>query len=297
MSTAGVKIHRPPLTVMSQTQAQAQGIALVSVLWVVALLAIVATGLTASVRSESRIVSNTTELLQAQYAVEGGVELAAMNLMYPQAVRWPADGSVRELYIGAARVRIATTDITGKIDINHAPAELLRGLLVQTNVEDDQIDMLVGAILDWRDSDDFRHLSGAEDSDYRLARLPYGAKDGRFDSVDELRLVLGMTEEIYASIESSLTIYSGQVGVNPLHASGQVSAALSGLDNLKTASGGTSFVVQVEARIGETTLSQVEATINITYSGIGRPYRILQWRQPMKRLFPDNAVNEFQDMI
>ena len=293
MSTAEDKKKRQHLTAKSQVQ----GIALVSVLWVVALLAIVATGLTTSVRSESRIVGNTMELLQAQYAVEGGVELAAMNLMYPQTVRWPADGSVRELYIGAIRVRIATTDITGRIDINYAPAELLRGLLLQTSIEDEQVDMLVDAILDWRDSDDFRHLSGAEDSDYRLARLPYGAKDGPFDSVDELRLVLGMTEEIYSSIESSLTIYSGQVGVNPLHASSQVSAALSGLDNLKTASGGTSFVVQVEARIGETTVSQVEATINITYSGIGRPYRILQWRQPMKRLFPDNAVDEFQDMI
>ncbi len=85
------------------------GIALVSVLWVVTLLAIVATGLSSHVRTETRMVGNTIGLLQAQYAVEGGVELAALNLMYPQTARWPVDGSIREVNIGDARVRIASS--------------------------------------------------------------------------------------------------------------------------------------------------------------------------------------------
>ena len=273
------------------------GIALVSVLWVVTLLAIVATGLSSHVRTETRMVGNTIGLLQAQYAVEGGVELAALNLMYPQTARWPVDGSIREVTIGDARVRIATSDITGKIDINFAPTELLRGLFLQAGVETDEVDMLVDAILDWRDGDEFRRLNGAEDSEYRLAGLPYEAKDGPFASVDELRLVLGMNEEIFSNVESSLTVFSGQSGVNPMHASAQVRAAVADLVGLKTAGNGTSFVVQVEARIGTTVVSQAEAIISITYSGIGRPYKILQWRQPAARLFPDNVGEDSQEMI
>jgi general secretion pathway protein K len=269
------------------TRQNSRGIALVSVLWIVALLSVVAAGLSASVRSESRIVGNTRLLLQAQYAVEGGVELAAMNLMYPQSVRWPADGSIRDLNIGDTRVRIATLDETSKIDINHAPPDLLRNLFLHAGADANQADLLVDAILDWRDSDDFQRLNGAEDSDYRIAGLPYGTKDAPFDSVDELRLVLGMTNDLFADVESSLTVFSGQSGVNLLHASPQVAAAAAGLEDLQHNSGGATYTIRVEAHVGDSIVSQAEATINITYSGLGRPYRILQWRQPAARLFPD----------
>lgn len=274
-----------------------RGIALVSVLWIVALLTVVATGLSASVRSESRVVANTVQVLEARLAVDSGVELAAMNLMYPQSVRWPADGSIRDLNIGDARVRIATRDETGKIDINYAPANLIHSLLDHAGVEADIADGLTDAILDWRDSDDFQRLNGAEDVDYRLAGLPYGAKDRFFDSVDELRLVLGMSEKIYAAIEPSLTVFSGQSGVNVRRASAQVVAALAGLEDLKISSAGTTFTVQVEAQVGESIVSQAEATINITYNGLGRPYQVLQWRRPARRLLPPPppAVDEHQE--
>jgi general secretion pathway protein K len=275
---------------------RSDGIALVSVLWIVALLSIVATGLSATVRSESRIVANTRQILQAQYAVESGVELAALNLMYPESVRWPEDGSIRETSIGNARVRIATWNVTGRIDINLAPMPLIRNLLLQAGVEPESADMLADAILDWRDRDDFRQLNGAEDADYRIAGVPWGAKDAPFDSIDELRLVLGMNDEIFAAIEDSITVFSGQSGVNLQHASAQVAAALAGLEHLQTTAGGTVFAIQVEARIGDTIVSQAEATINITYSGLGKPFQVLQWRVPQRRLFADVAVAELQEV-
>jgi general secretion pathway protein K len=46
---------------------------------------------------------------------------------------------------------------------------------------------LVDAILDWRDEDDLHLVNGAEDPDYKAAGLPYGAKDGPFDSLEELQ--------------------------------------------------------------------------------------------------------------
>lgn len=272
------------------------GIALISVLWIVALLSVVATGLSASVRTETRIVANTERMLRAQFAVESGVELAAMNLMYPEAVRWPADGSVRELAVADAQLRIATWNVTGKIDLNLAPMPLLRSLILQAGVDATTADYLSDAILDWRDSDDFRHLNGAEDTEYRIAGLPYGAKDAPFDSIDELRMVLGMTDEIYTAIEESITTFSGQSGVNLQHASAQVVAAMAGLENLQSTAGGTTYTVQVEARVDSTIVSQAEATITVTYSGIGRPYQVMQWRTPHERLFPDILLDEFEEV-
>lgn len=268
---------------------------MVSVLWIVALLSIVATGLSASVRTESRAVANAQLVLQAQYAVESGVELAAMNLMYPQSVRWPADGSIRSIDIGDARVRIATSHVTGKVDINAAPMVLVRSLLFQTGIDANSADLLADAILDWRDRDDFRRLNGAEDTDYRIAGLSYGAKDAPFNSVDELRLVLGMTDRIFTAIEPSVTVFSGQSGVNLQHASAQVAAAMAGLENLEISAGGSAFAVQVEARIGERIVSQAEVTINVTYSGIGRPYQIMQWRTPSARFFPEVADTDLEE--
>lgn len=273
------------------------GIALVSVLWIVALLSIVATGLSASVRSETRLVTNTEKVLRAQFAVESGVELAALNLMYPQSVRWPEDGSIREVAVGDAQVRIATWNVTGKIDINAAPMPLLRNLLIQAGVDMESAALLSDAILDWRDRDDFRHLNGAEDTDYRIAGMAWGAKDAPFESIEELRLVLGMTDQIYAAIEDSVTVFSGQSGVNLQHASAQVVAALAGLENLQITSGGTAYTVQVEARIDDTIVSQAEATINVTYSGLGKPYKVLQWRTPQRRLFPERQIVEFEEVL
>jgi len=274
---------------------RSRGIALVSVLWVIALLTIVASGLSASVRSELRVVSNTAASMQARYAAESGVELAAMNLMYPQSVRWPADGSVRELDIGTAKLRIATWDETGKVDLNHAPANLLASLFINAGVDAGQADLLVDAILDWRDDDDFRRLNGAEDSDYRVAGLDHESRDAPFETVDELRFVLGMTEELYAVIEPALTVYSGRSGVNASVASQQVSQAASGVQDIEAVTSGTTYTIQVEARVDNTIVSQVEATIDVTYNGIGRPFSVLHWRQPGDRMFPDPVDDPFQE--
>ena len=273
-----------------------RGIALVSVLWILALLTVVVSGLAANVRTETRAVGSMVELMQAQHAAEGGIELAAMNLMYPQAVRWVPDGSVRELDFGDARLRIAIRDETARIDLNHASMPLLLNLLVQAGTDVGVAERIVDAILDWRDGDDFRRLNGAEESDYRLAGLGYGPKNGAFESVDELRLVLGVDAEVFAAVQPALTVFSGQSGVNTTYASPQVVQAMAGLGNQESGIRGTTYTVQVEASIDERIYSQAEATINITYTGIGRPYDVLQWRQPRERLLAEAVQPEGEEL-
>jgi general secretion pathway protein K len=85
---------------------------------------------------------------------------------------------------------------------------------------------LVDAIADWRDADSNRRLKGAEAPEYTAAGLSYGPANALFQSTEELKLVLGMTPEIFARIAPLITVYSGQPGINEQIATREVLRAL-----------------------------------------------------------------------
>ena len=103
-----------------------------------------------------------------------------------------------------------------------------RPLLV-LGVAEDEAAALADRILDWRDPDDLAGLNGAEDPDYAAAGLPYGAKDGPFSSVEELRQVLGVTPDLYARLAPELTVDSGAQQIDQQFASAAVLAAVQGV--------------------------------------------------------------------
>lgn len=273
---------------------RSQGIALVSVLWLLVLLTTIAVALTTTVRSEIRAVGNAVEMTRARYAAQAGVELGVLNLLVPQVQRHPTDGSVRELAVGDIELQIATRDEAGKIDLNHAGAEVLIALMVQAGVEMNRASAVADAILDWRDADDMRRLNGAEDADYRVADRGYGAADSRFHSVDELQRVLGMEPDIFAAIEPALTVYSGLAGTNPDLATSQVANAISGLPAAQTSASGLSFTIYVEAATAEGIKSRVAATVALVPGNAGKPYQVLAWRQlqrsPFENQLPGDAL-------
>jgi general secretion pathway protein K len=87
-------------------------------------------------------------------------------------------------------------------------------LFTATGAEQAFAETLAARVLDWRDGDDFRHLGGAEDADYKAAGMPWTARDNRFSSIEELRYVLGMPPAMFRAISPYLTVYSGVGGVD-----------------------------------------------------------------------------------
>ena len=77
-------------------------------------------------------------------------------------------------------------DESAKIDLNSASREMLEALPGMT------IEM-AAAIIDWRDGDSEISESGAESEYYLRQPEPYRAKDGDFESVEELMLVRDFT--------------------------------------------------------------------------------------------------------
>jgi len=264
---------------------RSRGIALVGVLWLLVLLTAVTVALTTTVRGEIRAVGNTLQMTRAAYAAQGAVELGILNLLAPQAQRWPADGSTFETEFEGIQLRIATLDEAGKIDLNFAEFPLLDNLLVQSGVEPDRAAHIADAILDWRDTDDFRRVNGAEESDYRMAGRDYAVANAGFYSVDELQLVLGMDNEIYTKIRPALTVHSGLSGVNPRLATPQVAAAVEGIANAQTKASSVSYTIYVEARAADGIISKLAATVTLAPDGTGKPYQVLAWNPTPSEVF------------
>ena len=286
-----------------------RGIALIVVLWMLALLTIVIGSFAVLARTESlqsRFLFDTTA---ARYAAEAGLHRAVVELRNPDIeTRWVADGRPYTFMFGDAEVEVRITDESGLIDINAAPQavpELLINLFVTAGLDLQQAEMLTEAMQDWIDPDDERRVLGAEIDDYNSAGYPYGPANAPFTSIDELQQVIGMSWELFQAVEDSLTIHSGRAMVNAAFAPASVLATLPEMDlasaNLfieersqyhpadqmqlmlpdgtpvNQRGGGLTHTVQVRATLESGTWNEILATIRLGTDQRGRPFRIVRW--------------------
>jgi general secretion pathway protein K len=207
-----------------------RGIALISVLWITALLAVMAASFVSSSRTEARLARNQLENAKAQALADGGLQRAVLGLLQYEPERlWRADGRVYRLDLGEGDVQVTIRDEDGKIDINEGSPELLSGLFVALDLEPEAAATLAARIVDFRDDDSDPEPRGAEDPAYLAAGLAEGAADRPFVSEAELLRVLGMTEALYRRIKPHVTVHSGSDGVDPTRATKAVLGALPGI--------------------------------------------------------------------
>lgn len=204
------------------------GVALLSVLWVLVLLSLIALNISTTSRLELKLAANLIEAARARQTTDAGINWALWSLQQPNTANWLADGSQRTLELDDIAVRVAITDEHGKIDLNQGHPTLLQGLFVAVGVGQDEAVALADAILDWRDTDQLRRLYGAESEEYLAAGLP-GPGNRPFEQLEDLLDVLGMTPELYALVVPALTLYSQRPTINPLMAPRLVLLALPGI--------------------------------------------------------------------
>lgn len=217
-----------------------RGIALMLVLWVIALLIIIAVGLTADQRSETSLAANQIGAARFRALSDAAIGYAVYQLNAPvnllqdktevlESDLWVPDGSPRAWRFAGEDLSISVTDEGSLIDLNQASRELLSALLGALDLPAEEIDPLVDAVLDWRDPDDLHQLHGAEDPDYAAAGRSYGAKDGVFDSVEELQQVLGFDRALFTALAPALTVAGSASPANIDFAPPLVRAALEGI--------------------------------------------------------------------
>jgi general secretion pathway protein K len=208
-----------------------RGIALVLVIWVSVLLLVVGASFIVERRSETLVVRNSVSMARAEAIADAGVNRAVFEMyrIGNPTDGWKRDGTRYDWTFDGAAVKVEMRDESAKIDINAAADLLLRGLLVNAGVADDEAVKIVDAILDWRDADSLKRPNGAEEPEYRAAGLTYRPANAPFQAIEELQLVLGMRPEIYRRIAPLITVFSRQGGVNTQVASREVLLAIPGL--------------------------------------------------------------------
>ncbi len=199
-------MRRPPRAAAGQ-----RGVALVAVVWVVALLAVMGLDVLAIARQEDRMAQDLAVRARMAAAADAGLALGIHDLLAasgrPGRPPGHPEAPARELVFDGTRLLIRVEDEAGKIDLNEVQPALLGALFRALEVPGPAAELLAAAILDWRDEDDQPRPGGAEANEYRAAGLGVPPRDGGFRSVAELAHVMGMTPALLARAEPLLTVH------------------------------------------------------------------------------------------
>ena len=169
------------------------------------------------------------------------------------------DGQWKSEPYGEGGYQVRVSDESGKININQVDEIILRQTFTNLDFDPDFGDALADAILDWRDSDPLERLNGVE-SDYYLAQdIPYPAKDGPFDTIDELLLIRDVSQDLfYDTLNEVFTVYgNARTGnmANVQTANALVLRAIQGVD----AEAANELVRQRQDNCGEDSLDATTA--------------------------------------
>ncbi|HXV84463.1 MAG TPA: hypothetical protein VEG60_31830, partial [Candidatus Binatia bacterium] len=180
--------------------------ALLIVLWIFVFLLVVAFEFSSSVREEAAAAHRYADETQGYYMALAGFERGVYELLQQAAGRDALadhkradifDGSWQEEALGGGTFRVRWIDEGGKININRANEETLRRVFSNLGIEEPKKTILIDSIMDWRDADDLHRTSGAENEYYGSLTPPYTAKNGPFDTVEELLWVRGASTELF----------------------------------------------------------------------------------------------------
>jgi general secretion pathway protein K len=284
------------------------GVALVIVLWMLALLTVIANSMVFSLRSEILVAGNHVASARTEAAADAGLHKAIYELTRPTTTpqRWQGNGLTHEWHFDDIPIKVTIMDEAGKIDLNNAPEILLASMFRSVGLDNGTAINLADAVADWRDPDALRRLHGTEKDDYTLAGKDFSPRNANFESIEELRLVLGVSDEIFWRVAPLITVHSGQSGVASAVAprpvlmalpdanQATVEAYLAQRESLLTqglpvpmaafaqASRenllGNTFSIQVDAVLGDNTHFLREAVVFTASRDPKAPVAILAWR-------------------
>ncbi|MCC7491961.1 MAG: general secretion pathway protein GspK [Fimbriimonadaceae bacterium] len=179
------------------------GMALLTVIGIVAVLLVLALSFSAAVRTETRLTAGALGRTQAAWLAEAGIQRAYVelrdnphgftalheNATEDEALVLDIDSTDEEtLGLERGRFEVQAFDEAARVNLNTADEELLNVLLASEP-------QLVNTLLDWRDEDAESREEGAEGDYYQGLESPYSARDDWFDTLDELLLLKDVAPE------------------------------------------------------------------------------------------------------
>jgi general secretion pathway protein K len=231
-------------------KASERGIALLIVLWVMAILMVVGLSFSVMIRAEGYGALAFREGMEKKRLAEAGIERGILEIIYRSVNRnrtvtpegretWKLDGTAYAVDMGKGGFVVRVIDESGKISLNgltDSSGIIVKNLLMHQGVSRENAETIVDSILDWKDADELHRLHGAESDYYRSLPKPYASRNADFETLEELILVRGMTPEILYGTEKTkgvihfLTVHgkTGRININA--APKEILLALPGMD-------------------------------------------------------------------
>jgi len=221
----------------------AYGVILIALVWILAALAVIALSFSRESFVEIAAARNAQSLETSYFIARAGMAETIYRLIQKrftpvvnrpelQDIPDPLDLGTVTGEVGGGPYRVDIQDESGKLNINMVQEPQLRLLVEASGIPKPDSDIITDSILDWREPGQLHRMNGAKDDYYQSLNPPYEAKKGRFDTVEELLLVRGVTPEYFYGLPARnqdgsiayryglsryLTVYSSprpQVNVN-----------------------------------------------------------------------------------
>ncbi|WP_455922600.1 type II secretion system minor pseudopilin GspK [Pseudomonas putida] len=234
-----------------------QGMALLLVLWALALLAMLLAGLVVEVRQQARLSLWQREHTRASLAAEAGLNLAVRALSDRDGQRrWLADGRVQALRFDEASLQVSVRSERGKLDLNAASATDFARLLQGLGATPAASQALAQALEQRR-----------------------GGNQPPMRALEELRDLPGMTVTLYQAVLDQVTVWSGQQSPDPAFATPALQRALS-LPKVTAlgADPGQLLSIRSQARLPDGFTAVVDSTVLLSpMENSARPFRIVRY--------------------
>jgi general secretion pathway protein K len=210
-----------------------EGSVLLLVILILTLISVLILSWAQEWRTELKLASNFGEAHKCQRLAEAGIYYALGKMMTAQAGEstglkaigpqtreasgelWLGDQRPHRLELpdGIAEIRIG--DEGGKINLNTAPEGLLRDFFNGLGLPEPQVRTMVDSLQDWRTRGDYPRLYGAKSAYYLSLDPPYVAKNGKFETVEELAWVRGFeASPLIPRLSRCLTVQNTKAGIN-----------------------------------------------------------------------------------
>lgn len=208
-----------------QTAHPQRGLALITVMLVVAVVSSISVFLSLGQQIWLRQSGNIYDRNQAEAVRQGAVDFATVVLErdandnqvdHLQEI-WASQLPPFEVEQGA--VVISVEDAQGRFNLNNlinkgAPSThdigVYRRLLAYHKIDT----VLVESLLDWMDADQRVRPGGAEDNEYLSRRSPYLASNQAISDLEELRFIKGYTPEIISSLRQMVVVLPAHHPIN-----------------------------------------------------------------------------------
>ena len=201
-----------------------RGIAIVAALWASAILAVIVLSVLQLVRADARLGRGREDVAELGAIADGAVNITVLALLGPAAAQWPVNGTPVTIPFAGHDVQVSVQDEAGKIDLNTTGEPVLRQLLIGAGLDAEAARRLAENIISWRQFKESDRPGGA------VYAGEHGPRNALFQSVEELQLVTGMTQDLYRRIAPTLTVYSQTPWIDPALSSVGVLTVLRAID-------------------------------------------------------------------